>query len=129
MSHLIQGVFQSDKYPETPRGFVPLKLTDKDAQDLLWQYAARHASRDAEFSEDLKSALFHAGYVPPDPSAAQLEGILAVLAALPDGALGIVTITSPPYRVDAIPVMLAGLRQFIQLQYAVEAKSKGKADV
>jgi hypothetical protein len=35
--HLIGGEFQSDKYPTTPRGKVPLSTRDKAAQDLLWR--------------------------------------------------------------------------------------------
>ena len=63
-AHIINGKFQSDKYPTTPSGFVPLKTTDKMAQDLLWKYAKRRRSIDAEFSEDLKFALKADGFVP-----------------------------------------------------------------
>jgi hypothetical protein len=66
-AHLIEGEFQSDKYPTTPRGKVPLSCKDPDAQDLLWEYAQRHRARDAEFSRDLEQALRNAGYVPPEP--------------------------------------------------------------
>jgi len=69
-AHLIDGQFQSDKYPTTPRGLVPLKTTDKAAQDLLWHYATRHAAIDAEFADDLKKALMLAGY---DPGASKLD--------------------------------------------------------
>ncbi len=62
--HLINGEFQSDKYPETPRGFVPLKLTDPMAQDLLWTYAQRRRSVDAEFAEDLEEGLILKGFKP-----------------------------------------------------------------
>lgn len=55
--HLIDGEFQSDKYPETPKGLIPLKLTDPMAQDLLAIYAYRRADKDKEFSEDLLKAL------------------------------------------------------------------------
>lgn len=64
-SHLIDGKFQSDKYPTTPLGCVPLKCTDVMAQDLLWEYARRRRSVDAEFSDDLETALKNAGYRPP----------------------------------------------------------------
>lgn len=60
--HLIDGEFQSDKYPTTPRGKVPLSVKDPTAQDLLWQYAQRRRSVDAEFSDDLEVALRQAGY-------------------------------------------------------------------
>lgn len=33
-SHIIDGEFQSDKYPTTPRGKVPLSVRDVTAQDL-----------------------------------------------------------------------------------------------
>lgn len=54
--HLIDGEFQSDKYPTTPRGKVPLSSKDATAQDLLWEYAQRRRSVDAEFSADLETA-------------------------------------------------------------------------
>lgn len=62
--HLIDGEFQSDKYPTTPRGKVPLSVKDPTAQDLLWSYAQRRRSVDAEFADDLEAALRTAGYVP-----------------------------------------------------------------
>lgn len=61
-AHLIDGEFQSDKYPTTPRGKVPLSVKDKAAQDLLWEYAQRRRAVDAEFSEDLETALRAQGY-------------------------------------------------------------------
>ncbi len=63
-AHLIDGEFQSDKYPTTPRGKVPLSVKDPTAQDLLWEYAQRRRSVDAEFSDDLEAALLAAGYRP-----------------------------------------------------------------
>lgn len=63
--HLIDGEFQSDKYPSTPRGCVPLKPSDKTAQDLLWEYAQRRRSVDPGFADDLEEALRLKGYVPP----------------------------------------------------------------
>jgi hypothetical protein len=64
-SHLIEGkFFQSDKYPSTPRGKVPLSVNDPTAQDLLWEYAQRRRTVDAEFSADLEEALRIAGYKP-----------------------------------------------------------------
>jgi hypothetical protein len=64
-THLIDGQFQSDKYPTTPRGKVPLSVKDTTAQDLLWVYAQRRRSVDAEFSADLETALIGAGFFPP----------------------------------------------------------------
>lgn len=63
--HLIDGEFQSDKYPSTPRGCVPLKPSDPTAQDLLWEYAQRRRAVDGEFASDLEAALLLKGYCPP----------------------------------------------------------------
>lgn len=68
-AHLIHGEFQSDKYPTTPRGKVPLSVRDTTAQDLLWEYAQRRRAVDAEFSEDLETALRMAGYAPGERNA------------------------------------------------------------
>lgn len=65
-THLLDGEFQSDKYPTTPRGFVPLKITDKAAQPLLWAYAQAHRAIDADFSADLEEALKLVGYTGAD---------------------------------------------------------------
>jgi hypothetical protein len=62
--HLIDGEFQSDKYPTCPRGKVPLSVKDKSAQDLLWEYAQRRRAVDKEFADDLEHALKGAGFVP-----------------------------------------------------------------
>lgn len=61
-NHLIDGEFQSDKYPTCPRGKVPLSIKDLAAQDLLWEYAQRHYLIDPEFSDDLREALKVAGF-------------------------------------------------------------------
>ena len=63
-AHLIDGEFQSDKYPSCPRGKVPLSTKDPDAQDLLWTYAQRHRRRDPEFADDLMAALEKDGFNP-----------------------------------------------------------------
>ena len=68
-NHLIDGKFQSDKYPTTPRGKVPLSVEDVTAQDLLWEYAQRRRSVDAEFADDLETALRTAGYAPDGETA------------------------------------------------------------
>lgn len=65
-AHLIDGEFQSDKYPTCPRGKVPLSVKDPTAQGLLWEYAQRRRAVDAEFSDDLETALRAAGYVDDD---------------------------------------------------------------
>ena len=61
-NHLIDGKFQSDKYPTCPRGKVPLSTKDLMAKDLLWEYAQRRRRVDAEFSDDLELALLNDGY-------------------------------------------------------------------
>jgi len=63
-THIKDGQFQSDKYPTCPPGKVPLSVKDVTAQDLLWEYAQRRRWVDAEFSEDLETALRAAGYAP-----------------------------------------------------------------
>lgn len=63
-SHIVDGDFQSDKYPTTPRGKVPLSIKDPTAQDLLWEYAQRRRAVDAEFSDDLEACLRKHGYAP-----------------------------------------------------------------
>lgn len=63
-AHIINDQFQSDKYPTCPAGKVPLSVKDPTAQDLLWEYAQRRRSVDAEFADDLETALRAAGYVP-----------------------------------------------------------------
>lgn len=62
--HLFNGEFQSDKYPTTPRGKVPLSVNDHTAADLLWEYAERRVLIDPQFSADLKLALQKKGYGP-----------------------------------------------------------------
>ena len=63
-SHIVDGQFQSDKYPTCPPGKVPLSVKDPTAQDLLWDYAQRRREVDAEFADDLETALLAAGYAP-----------------------------------------------------------------
>ena len=64
--HIIDGEFQSDKYPTTPRGKVPLSTKDPLAQDLLWEYAQRRRTIDVEFSADLEAALLAKGFKPSE---------------------------------------------------------------
>jgi hypothetical protein len=70
--HIVENEFQSDKYPTCPRGKVPLSVGDPTAQDLLWIYAQRRRSVDAEFSEDLEACLKTKGFR-PDPSKAAIH--------------------------------------------------------
>ena len=55
--HLIDGQFQSDKYPWCKPGFVPLKLTDPWARHVLKEYAELRRSLDSGFSDDLLEAI------------------------------------------------------------------------
>lgn len=72
--HLIDDRFQSDKYPDCPRGKVPLSTKDPLAQDLLWKLAGRYERVDREFADDLRAALLIAGYVPPAARGKELTG-------------------------------------------------------
>jgi hypothetical protein len=64
--HLVEGEFQSDKYPWVPRGFVLLNTKDKLAQGGLREVAARYercaGAEQASFGRDLAKALANAGY-------------------------------------------------------------------
>lgn len=68
-----------DTVPTTPRGKVPLSVKDPTAQDLLWVYAQRRRSVDAQFSADLEIALRAAGFrvltvtTPPAPAPSQQQ--------------------------------------------------------
>jgi hypothetical protein len=64
-SHIVNGQFQSDKYPTCPPGKVPLSVGDPDAQPLLYEYAITHVKRDAEFAHDLAACLEAKGYETP----------------------------------------------------------------
>lgn len=66
----VTGAFQSDKFPWCPPGFVPLKLNDPAARDLLAEYARRRGPIDSAFHRDLIEGLENtpvkenAGYEP-----------------------------------------------------------------
>jgi len=79
--HLIDGEFQSNKYPTTPRGKVPLSVRDEMAQDLLWEYARRRRRVDAEFSDYLEAALRLSGSSPP---IAGLLSLAEIAQAIPE---------------------------------------------
>jgi len=53
----VSGKFQSDKYPWAASGFLPLKIGDSLATDLLHTYANRRERIDSEFARDLRAAL------------------------------------------------------------------------
>jgi len=61
-AHIVNGEFQSDKYPTCPPGKVPLSVKDPMAQDLLWEYAQRRRKVDPGFSHDLELVLSLHGY-------------------------------------------------------------------
>lgn len=63
-AHLVNGTFQSDKYPTTPAGKVPLSVKDPKAQPFLWDFAEGHREKDAEFTDDLQMALLLHGHAP-----------------------------------------------------------------
>ncbi|HJQ55396.1 MAG TPA: hypothetical protein VJ890_00730 [Vineibacter sp.] len=92
-THLIDGEFQSDKYPTTPRGKVPLSVKDPTAQDLLWLYAQRRRTVDAEFSADLEDALRLAGYQASDGGPLVYP---ATLTAELSDVLGLMIMTTAP---------------------------------
>jgi hypothetical protein len=92
-AHLIDGEFQSDKYPTCPRGKVPLSVKDKTAQDLLWEYAQRRRVVDAEFSDDLETALCNVGFRPPTVIGPMKA--YRVWVTMPDG---VETTGSAPYE-------------------------------
>lgn len=96
------GDFQSDKYPTCPAGKVPLSVRDATAQDLLWEYAQRRRSVDAEFAADLEAALLAKGYSPPAPIPAAAEQRWARTLIL--------LRTWGPVVVLILLVILAGLR-------------------
>jgi hypothetical protein len=77
-SHLIDGEFQSDKYPTCPAGKVPLSTKDPLAQDLLWIYAQRRRAQgkegSGEFSDDLEAVLALKGFKAPPSRALPFEG-------------------------------------------------------
>jgi hypothetical protein len=76
--HIIDGEFQSDKYPTCPRGKVPLSTKDKTAQPLLYLYAQIRRAVDAEFADDLEWALEKHGYVPDNDVMADAEALVAL---------------------------------------------------
>lgn len=93
---------------------VELKIADKRAQDLLWQFAMRYKGIDGVFSAEVRQALLHAGFLPTPPRADGLQKLLEDIAFLPDGAMGSVSSPVPPYQQDLIPFAINGLQKFIE---------------
>lgn len=85
-AHLVEvdgrQTFQSDKYPTCPPGKVPLSVKDPKAQGLLWLYAQRRREVDAEFADDLESALLNHGYIPVSAAAKKTQTIFSILQEL-----------------------------------------------
>lgn len=74
-----KGQWQSDKFPTTPADCVPLRVTDKTAQDLLWKYAQRRRKVDTEFSDDLEARLKTVGFEPSETENAELAALRALV--------------------------------------------------
>lgn len=72
--HIVDGKFQSDKYPTCPPDKVPLSVNDSSAQDLLWEYAHRRKPVDAEFSQDLEQRLLEVGFEPSETILSSFNG-------------------------------------------------------
>jgi hypothetical protein len=103
-AHIIDGEFQSDKYPTCPRGKVPLSVADRTAQDLLWEYAQRRRAVDAEFSADLETALRAAGYLPSEPTVDPNTVHYSEWAQQPDIRLACGRMTTPAWiQRDRLP--------------------------
>lgn len=120
--HLIDGEFQSDKYPSTPRGKVPLSTKDKTAQDLLWQYAQRRRPVDAEFADALEAALELQGYKPSKD--ARRERLKERLQEL-DKAQAEIDKARAPF--DAAMNAVQGVREVLLEEH--EAEIAGTCDV
>lgn len=57
-AHLtVSGLFQSQKYRWAPAGYLPLKIGDPLANDLITTYAVRRSADDPQFAEDVMEAL------------------------------------------------------------------------
>ena len=63
-SHIVNGKWQSDRYPTAPADTVPMLLTDPRWQDLIWIYAERWRQEDPVFTEELQEHLVRHGFDP-----------------------------------------------------------------
>ncbi len=106
-SHIVDGKFQSDKYPTCPPDKVPLSVGDPSAQDLLWEYARRRRAVDAEFSDDLEAILTARGYAPgPESESDELPGTREDWRALmSDGRRLDEAMTSAPWRRHGLSIV------------------------
>lgn len=82
--HIVNGEFQSDKYPNCPRGKVPLSVKDPTAQDLLWEYAQRRRAVEVLTAarEETQQLLDRIGVF--DISNSTVHELLAVIRTLCD---------------------------------------------
>lgn len=78
----VSGTFQSDKYSWCAAGFVPLKITDPMAVDLLQVYAERRRAVDEAFADDLIEALDSAAANHYSQHMAEREALLGCVEAL-----------------------------------------------
>lgn len=101
--HIVNGEFQSDKYPTCPPGKVPLSVKDVTAQDLLWEYAQRRRTVDAQFSDDLEWALRRAGFTPAMDTDALVAGFHDAIKALHAGT------GEPNHAIDAAQLAVGRL--------------------
>lgn len=117
------GLFQSDKYPATPAGKVPLSTKDPTAQDLLWTYAQRRRAVDADFAQDLETCLRAEGYDPTarpperdrlDEAAARFNARFGRLPGVPPagGGVPLPRITKPPTQLDQAKLRASYARVF-----------------
>ena len=127
-AHIVNGLFQSDKYPTCPPGKVPLSVKDPTAQDLLWEYAQRRRAVDAEFSDDLELVLRAAGYggTAPVPEEREVEAA-SIALGVGHASLGFGcafwrsiarTVLSAARRSD-VPVSIAQLGEAAQEAYFI----------
>lgn len=63
-THIIDGQFQSDRYPTAPRDTVPMDIHNPRFQDLIWIYAERWRTEDPAFADDLQDCLRRSGFEP-----------------------------------------------------------------
>jgi hypothetical protein len=122
-SHIVNGEFQSDKYPTCPPGKVPLSTKDTTAQDLLWIYAQRRRAVDADFANDLERALSLKGF---DPHAMPLneairEHAQTCIGKLKSGLQGSALILDYLDGSEVLNVLIALIHECIGLTIARDA--------
>jgi hypothetical protein len=116
----------SDVYDfDAKTGTVPVSVSDKRAQDLLWNLSKRVQPVDPAFARQVQDALKASGYVHgKGPGLAKLDALMDTLMELPDGALGTITQPVAPYKQDLIPIVMHGLRLHMETVKAQMEKPK-----